>query len=197
MSRFATSAATVPEPCAVLGTSLRPFCLGHHLIFKRLGLPFCGNSLTDASDDDLLIGIAICGQSYEDGLNQILSGEWNSIFSAWSKRVRKRISPAGIKEGFQLFRAYLQDGYAKTPVWQYVTSKGVVLSGPWEVTIKNALVMGGYSESEVLNGYLPGRWYDYYSQAELNAAQHCNDPAKWRSVFYTEADAIAMKGGRR
>jgi hypothetical protein len=195
MSRFASSAATVPEPCKVLGTTLRPFCLGHHLLFKRLNLPFCGNALTNATEDQMLIGIAICGQRYEEGLEQLHSGDWKKTFSTWLARVRRVTDAEKLKEGFALFRAYLQDGYAPIPVWKHMTAKGVQLSGPWEVTLKNALVMGGYSESEVLNGYLPGRWYDYYSQSELINARNCHDPAKWKKVFYTEQDENLLKKG--
>ena len=64
MSKVATALATVPQPCRILGTVLRPFCLGHHLIFKRLNLPFAGNHEADAGEEDILIGIAVCAGRY-------------------------------------------------------------------------------------------------------------------------------------
>jgi hypothetical protein len=187
--RFAQASATVPEPCHVLGTSLRPFCLGHHLLFKRLKLPFCGNPLASACDEDVLIGIAICAQRYEDNLEQLISGEWSKNIIRWKTKIAKQLShQRQLNEGFLLFRAYLQDGYEHVPIWKYTSAKGVALSAPWEVLLKNSLVMNGYSKTEVLNGYLPELWYDYYTVMELRSATQCQDSAKWRKIFYTEDD---------
>jgi hypothetical protein len=204
MIPYAQSAATVPEPCEVLGTPMRPFCLGHHLLFKRLNLPFCGNSLSDAGDDEVLVGIAICGQSYEDTLEQLLTGTWAKVFERWKLDLTKTFCPKRfflfrqtieksiLSEAKVLFRAYLEDGYQQPPVYKYVTVKGVELSAPWELILKNRLIIAGYTTTEVLNGYLPSLWYDYYSIMELEAADKCSDPAKWRKIFYDERDAKAL-----
>jgi len=194
---------TVPEPCKVLGTALKPFCLGHHLLFKRLGLLFCGHALADVSEEDILVGIAICaGESYEKTLEQFLTGEWTAVFEKWLKDMRsafaarllrrRKFNKNLIKDAEILFRAYLQDGYQPTPVWKHDIKGGISLSAPWELVLKNRLVMAGYAETEVLNGYLPARWYDYYTVSELQWASKCKDEKKWRKIFYTQEDAKAI-----
>lgn len=199
MSKFATAAATVPEPCRIFGTMLRPFCLGHHLLFKRLGLPFAGNPLADCGGDDIMQGIAICGgDSYETTLDQFHNGKWPRVFAAWTRQIegpwwrRRKLSKAFLADAEELFRAYLADGYQRPPVWNYKNKDGIELSAPWELILKNRLVMGGYTESQMLNGYLPARWYDYYTISELNAASQCSDKKNWTKVFYTADDHRAL-----
>lgn len=194
MSRYAQAAATVPEPCFVLGTPLRPFCLGFHLLFKRQGNPFCGSPSATVTDEEFIVAVALCGQTYDETLEQFLTGRWQREFKQWRGQLtggvfrRRRLTKAVLDEGKMLFRAYLSDGYSKPPVWKNLVAGGLTISTPWELTLKNRLVMAGYSELEVLNGYLPGRWYDYYAVSELNAAANCVDEKKWRRVFYTQED---------
>jgi len=183
----------------VFGTMLRPFCLGHHLLFKRLGLPFAGNADADAGDDDYMLGVAICaGNSYEETLEQFHTGQWEHVFAAWTRQLRgpwyrrRKVSRAFLDDAQDLFRAYLQDGYKHPSVWRLDTKGGITLSAPWELVLKNRLVMAGYLETDVLNGYMPGRWYDYYSASELLAAGLCTDPKNWRKIFYTREDWKAM-----
>ena len=199
MSRYAQAAAIVPEPCRVFGTMLRPFCLGHHLLMKRLGLPFAGSALADAGEEDIMLGVAICGgASYEETLEQFHSGEWPNVFQNWKDELRgnwwnrRKLPKTFIADGETLFRAYLQDGYQKTPVWNHDVKDGVTISAPWELFLKNRLVMAGYSQTEVLNGYLPACWYDYYSICELKWASECRDPKTWRKIFFTQEDFEAM-----
>jgi len=195
MSRYAQSAAVVPEPCFILGTPMRPFCLGHHLLFKRVALPFCDNPFAPSKEDQFYFGVAICGQSYDETLEQFINGSWPSVFAAWKRQLARRwyrrriITPASLDASRTLFQAYLQDGYERPPVWRLDTVSGVTLSAPWELFLKNRLILAGYSESEIMNGYLPGRWYDYFSASELEAAKNCADPKKWRKIFFTEEDA--------
>lgn len=200
MARYAQAAAIVPEPCRVFGTRLRPFCLGHHLLFKRLGLPFAGNADVDAGRGDILAAIAICGEdSYENTLELFHSGEWPEYVRRWTRKVERGLfwkndiaRQLFFEDGEVLFRAYLQDGYQRPPVWRYESKGTIALTAPWELTLKNRLVMAGYSESEVLNGYLPGRWYDYYSVFELKAAASITDEKQWRRIFFTKEDAMEM-----
>lgn len=195
MDKFATSAATVPEPCSVLGTSLRPFCLGHHLLLKRLELPFCGEPLNPAAWDQIQVGIAICGQEWNETREQLLTGQWQRVFARWQADLRgpwysrRKPTVAALREAETLFRAYLADGYKTVPVWEDLGSHAdISFSAPWELILKNTLIQNGHSESEVMRQYMPAAWYDYYAICEVNAAKACKDPAKWRKTFYTRDD---------
>jgi hypothetical protein len=193
---YARADETVPEPCQVAGTPLRPFCLGHHLLFRRLGLPFANAPMAEAARDAIIIGIVVCAARFEDTLEAFLSGDWPRVMARWRKRVAgpwwkpRKVDWA---EAEMLFRAYLQDGYKRPPVLRHETAGGVFLTAPWEVLLKVRLVMAGFNEMEVLNGYLPGRWYDYFTALELDAAAKLKDPKHWRKVFHTQEAAEKME----
>lgn len=195
MSRVASVTDVVPEPCRIIGTALRPFCLGHHLLFKRLALPFTFDPTAPFEKEQMVIGIVICaGESYEWTLGQMLRNRWQGVVEDWKRRARgpvwrrQRVDWGGA-EG--LFRAYLTDGYRDCPTWKYA-SQGVELSAPWELLLKVRLVASGFSESEALNGYLPARWYDYFTANELRQLETCRDAKNWKRVFYTRSDAEKM-----
>jgi hypothetical protein len=199
MSRVATATATVPQPCRVLGTVLRPFCLGHHLLFKRLGLPFAGSHEADAGQDDILIGIAVCGANSDDTLESFLDGSWPDVFARWKRSVAGRWfwpNKVNMLKAEKLFRGYLKRGYEMPPIWKY-KENGVALSAPWEQLLKVRLVQAGFTERDVLNGFLPARWYDYFTVNELEQAANIADKKKFKPVFYTPHDdeMLKNKGG--
>lgn len=196
MGRFATITDTVPEPCRVAGTRLKSFCLGHHLLFSRLGLPFAIDPLAEASRENIASGIAICaGESYESTLGQMLSGDWVKAFDEWvSHTARLKVDWT---EAEETFRAYLTDGYRKPPTYTHGGPGGISFSAPWELILKIRLMLSGFRESDVLNGYLPGRWYDYFAIQEqrqldqihrIAAAGAKNPESYWKKVFVTRGD---------
>lgn len=193
--RFANATECVPVPAQVAGLRLRPFCLGHHLLFRRLALPFAVGPDAKASQDELLLAVAICSRSYEETLGLLMDGEWHHLIDEWQRKltgawIKRKIDPQRLE---RLFRDYLRDGYRHPPVWRREAGgRGMEMSAPWEQLLKCRLLMAGFSETDVLNGYLPGRWYDYYTVIELNAAQNCTDTKHWRRIFVTESDAIGM-----
>ena len=194
---FACSSDTVAEPRIIAGTPLQPFSLGHHLIFKRLGLPFTDAAGAPATFERVMTGIAICAQPHQDTLRDMLNGDWDGVFARWTKKLQggwlKRISvsKSEIEDGF---RDYLFDGYRKPPVNRYLSKSKIELTAPWEQYLKCTLISAGFSEAEVLGGYLPARWYDYFTVMELRQLDKCRDENEWRKVFYTEGESVQIKG---
>lgn len=183
----------------MLGTVLRPFCLGHHILLKRLGLPFAGNALADAGWEDILAGIAVCAMKHDRALETFLGGSWSDIFRRWLKDVRgpwwhRRNFDAAMEES--LFRAYLAKGYELPPVMRYPGGT-IEATAPWEELLKCRLVAHGFSESEVMGKYLPAAWYDYHTLAELHQEELAEriPKFKWRKIFYSQADAIRDENG--
>ena len=185
--RFASVIDCVPEPCMVLGTPLRPFSLGHHLLFKKMGIDPFGEAFETA---EFLVAVFICAHRYDDSLSSFLNGEWNAQFSRWQKQAAKRVEEYANARCH--FLDYLIKGYAKPPVWTYPAAGGIEFSAPWEELLKCRLVNAGFSESEIFNGYLPAIFYDYYTVLELNQAAQLTDAKNWKRVFFTEADAKKM-----
>lgn len=192
--RYVTSTAVVPEPCYIAGTQMRPFSLGHHLLFRRLGLPFAGSPDADCGQGDILIGVLVCAQSYEQTLSELHSGEWDKTLQSWLKRVAKRRT--NLDEAEKNFRAYLKAGYEMPPLWKHGGAGGIKFSAPWEMLVKVRLQMAGFSETEVLNGYLPARWIEYFTAVEISQADRCEDATKWRPIFWTHDDAARMEALR-
>ena len=189
--RYADARETMPQPRVVAGVSLRPFCLGHHLHFKALGLPFHGNPAADCGREDLVLGIAVCGLSYEATTDAIANDQLAGIVEGWRKQVQgpwwnpRMIDWSGVEASF---REHLIDGYRMPPIWKR-DGTGITLSAPWEVLIKTRLLSVGLSESEILNGYLPARWYEYFAAVEISASERCEDVKQWRKLFFTQEDA--------
>jgi len=196
MAHYATSLDLVPEPCCVLGTWLRPFCLGHHLLFRKLSFPFSMGPNAEASDEELLQAVAICaGQSYEWTLDLLLTGTYpdefrrwkNQLRGPWYRRRRVDLADAGIT-----FRAYLAKGQEFTlnpPLMRHNDAGGVSLSAPWESLLLATLTRGGLSRAEVLNGYLPAMWYQYHTLREMRQLENPYASEKsWRPAFWTLND---------
>ena len=187
MKRFASIIETVPVPCRIFGTALRPFCLGHHLLFTRLGLPFADNPAADSTTEQLMQAIAICaGESYEKTLAALLDGTWVKVYENWLKKIRK-LPPE--KNAVATFRNHLEAGYRSAPVWVHVSKSEIKLSSPWETLLKCKLVGSGFSISDVMNGYLPDRWYDYYTTIEIRQSETAAEK-DWKKIFFTLADAL-------
>lgn len=186
----------VPEPCVVSGACLRPFSLGHHLLFKRLDLSFAGDS--DGGDElsELQVGMMVCALPYYETLDALRAGEWNAMLEDWQRRARgpwwnrRRVDWVRAETAF---REYLARGYQGAPIWTHPKAGGIKLTAPWEQLLKVRLIGAGFSEREVMEGYLPQRWYDYWTVVEMDAAAKCANPAHWRKVFYTQEDAEAMQ----
>lgn len=197
MSLYVDARDTVPTPRTVAGVELRPFCLGHHLLLKACSLPFAGNAEADCGSEDVMLGVAICGLKYEETVDAMNSGEWPEIIARWRKRIAgpwwnpTLLDYEAIEEAF---REHLRDGYAMPPIWKRDGAGGFSLSAPWELLLKNTLVRNGYGESEVLNGYLPARWHDYFTIRELDAAATCPEQKHWKPIFYTAEDHRMLHG---
>lgn len=158
-------------------------------MFLRLGLPFADSPKAKCNAEQLLRGVFACANSYEADIEGQLQGEWALRFEQWVKRVRKQ--KPDMVEALAVFRAHLADGYRMAPVWRHVAVPGSVsMSAPWEELLKCRLVQAGFTLSEVLNGYLPEKWYDYFTLGELDQLKTCEDASKWRKTFYTIADAL-------
>lgn len=177
----------VPEPCQVAGTRLLPFCLGFHLLFKRLGLPFAGSPAADAMPGQILVGILLCAQPYPVTVDELHEGTWGKTQTDWLAKVMKRRT--NIEDSERRFREYLIDGYRMPALYRTAQADGISMSAPWENLLKIRLTMAGLTELEALTGYLPGRWVDYFTALEIGAADRCDDPKRWRKLFVTRDDA--------
>lgn len=132
--------------------------------------------------------IFVCAHSYEENLEGQLDGTWAASCEAWMRRVQDT-KPDYLDAG-KLFQSHLIAGYQIAPVWRHVNKSQVSLSAPWEQLVKCRLIAAGFALSDILNGYLPGVWYDYFTAMELRQAETTSEK-DWKPVFYTFQDAMA------
>lgn len=200
MNRVAKATDLIPEAHCVMGTMLRPFSLGHHLLLGKVGSPFEGNPGAEAGADDLSIAVLICAAPFSDTQEAILSGEWAEIHRRWIQRLKPKFwqRTRFVHENELLkFGMYLADGYSRAPVWRHGMNSSLTLSAPWELLIASRLGLAGMSLADVLNLYLPAAWYLYHTQSEISQADNCADVSKWRRTFYTEEDDNRLRAAGR
>lgn len=192
MSRTATPRDLIPEAHCVLGTLLRPFSLGHHLLLTRLELPYAGDPDAEATSEILALAVFICAARYSETQEAILRGEWSAAHARWTKKLKGRFyhRPKFVHEReLKKFAAYLADGYRTAPVCRHQSAGGVQLTAPWECLLQVRLIAAGLGRLETLELYLPAAWYHYHTAAELDQADDPNmTPARWRKVFWTTED---------
>jgi hypothetical protein len=197
MTKYADISGTIPQPFRVGGVLLMPFCLGHHYNFRAAGLPFSDETLDDKfQPEDVVVGIALCGLSYEAGFSALYNNELDRIIYKWKRKVKGIFNLRSLDMGEVnlRFRLYLKDGYRMPPLMRYPAgANSIELTSPWEILLRNRLMMAGQLESEVMNGYLPGRWYDYFCAKEIEDANRCEDIKNWRRTFYTREMAERIK----
>lgn len=200
--RFATVADFIPDQHVVAGTVLKPFCLGHHLLFVKLGLPFAGRYDAPAEFWEIIFGVAVCANSYSDTLDSLYAGKWADEIKRWRRKAlgspltqlfrRPRFSECDVETSF---REYLRTGYEMPPLWRR-GSGGASLSAPWESLLQVRLSSCGFTESQILEGYLPRLWYHYFCAIESAALDRCDSEGikHWKPIFFTESDAARMQG---
>jgi hypothetical protein len=129
------SLAAPPQPY-VMGLKLRPFCLGHSILFEAIESPFIvGGSV---GLPDLSIAAWICSKTYEDGSAALLSADpsTSKAFKAWGRKWGKR---GDFITELEAFKVYV-DHYAAAPArWESEESKSKV---PWQWAVLNALSGG-------------------------------------------------------
>jgi len=194
MSRTATPRDLVPEAHNVLGTMLRPFSVGHHILLNRIGSPFCGDSDGDvvSTPEALALAVFVCSSPYSQTEEAILRGEWQSEFARWMTALKPRWYQRTRfvhETESDKFSKYLVDGYRRAPVMRHMTTSGIEFSAPWECLMLARLMTGGFSEREALEKYLPAAWYHYHTHGEIAKAENITDLSKWRKTFWTESDA--------
>jgi hypothetical protein len=189
MSPYATPTDLIPSAYCVLGTMLRPFSLGRHLLLTKINSPFADAPEAVSPDTDLALAVFICAAPYAQTYESLIRGELESDFSTWLKRIkprwwqRSRFDPQAESAKFS---AYLAEGYSRPPVWRHDSPSTIEITAPDACLLKCRLVAAGFSEADILENYLPAVWYDYYTACELSQAETIENPRQWRTVFYTE-----------
>ena len=152
------------NPVICLGLELKPYSGGHDVLLEAFGSPFINESLP--SFDDLVIGVLICSQHYQEAARTLKSRWLTKLVKYWGWRARK-LNP--VTETLR-FKSYVSEG-RKFPddVCYKVDMDGRELSSPSNQRMKILLMREiGMTEHEFLSRPLALSVSDWCTIQELD-----------------------------
>lgn len=181
--------AAHPEPFTILGKKLRPFCLGHEILFQRFGNRFSIESKEAPQMEDCLTGVFICSQPYQkenslDGFKIPLRARLTAKFFGMSY----------LETAFDLFSNYIA---AHTEIPDFY-SKGddapAEVGTPTIQAVKVSLMANlGLSEEEALNTPLSLAYWNCLAWSEAQGGIQIIDEAERKNQAQQLAEAKAME----
>jgi len=149
--------AARPQRFRILGVQLRDFSFGHEILLRSTENAFLSDK--KPAFDDLAIAVAICGQPYESGREDLRDlDEMKAAFLKWRKKLSRRHGFLWLRSepGFQAedliaFQEYLTEGME----WPHVGFKDGDAK-PCRIPIEERVIVTlcskmGVPLSEVLN----------------------------------------------
>ncbi len=187
--------ALIPEPYTILGMELKPYSLGHFFLMRKFSCGFANeneNALGDISD--LILGLAICSQTYEGFLNCIETNniqigthskyylfgpqvptviKYTDWIAEWGRLVEKKLKEKNIinmLECINMFKTYMRDSIVIPKFWETEHGEDAPSSGAhWTQSVLSILTSDcGYSQSEALNIPMSRALSDYFKFSERN-----------------------------
>ncbi len=178
-------AASIQEPQTVLGMRLRPFCLGHLFLMKRLDIPFSSDDPdTTATPWDLMRAVIVCSMTYEQGLEFIynenpfkhntlenllttLTGKTYAVrwFNQWNRKLAKAFKSKKLDaiEEFGKFDVYRRTDLYVPYFTIEVSNNGRSSGAHWSMNVFQFLVKDlGFTETEAHNMPLARALVEYY-----------------------------------
>ncbi len=182
--------AAHPEPFTILGKRLKPFCLGHEILFQRFGNRFSVESNEAPRIEDCLTGVFICSQPYHNEAS--LEG---FKIPMRARLVAKFFGPLYIANAFDLFSRYIA---AHTEIPDFY-SKGdsdskEEVGTPTVQAVKVSLMSNlGLSEDEALNVPFSLAFWNHLSWAEAQGGIQIIDEAETKRQAEMLARAKALE----
>lgn len=164
----------IPEPVVCLGVRLRPYCIGHDLLLYNFHSPLVANKKNKKGESlapelgDLLLGLYICSQTYEDAYRNIAEGK----HIRWARDFRKQFHRKPFKplEEYDFLSRYIAEAIRQPRVY-FTEAEGDNTAGPgaaFQAVLKVFLMERLHlSPSEALNYPIAVAWYEYSVWLEI------------------------------
>jgi hypothetical protein len=154
--------AAIPDRFVILGQRLRPFALGHLMLLRRLGNGFV--TAEDASVDDLLQGVFLCCQTFEEGWEALQDPKLPKLIRKWGRK----LGPFNIALKIQEFARYIELGSTYPGLHDPDDDSDRMPGAPYIQRVRVVLQSKlGASLSEALNYPWGLAQHDYYCFWEL------------------------------
>lgn len=181
--------AALPKPFTVLGKHLKPFCLGHEILFQRFGNKFSIESKEEPTVEDLLTGVHICAQPYSKDVS--LDG-----FSI-PFRVRLFSKLMGIKyvaNAFLLFSNYIATHSVIPDFFAKETGQSDRHGAPTIQSVKVSLMANlGLSEDDSLNTPFGLAFWNHLTWAEAQGSIQIMDDEWKRKIVETRDNEASLR----
>lgn len=143
------SKAEHPEEMAILWVALRPFQVGHKLLFHRIASPFMFSGKVGLND--LLDAILICSCDYRESTRVLRRLNFTARLWTWFIRFICWRNPARIEDAISEFRDYLAKAGEPRPRTWKTRGKTRLTHVPEILNLKMVLMQDcRFTESEVM-----------------------------------------------
>lgn len=162
--------AAIPEPFTILGRNLKPFSLGHELLFQRFGVNFSVESKDAPRYEDLILGVLLCSQEFDQALLSLQSRWLPLRLKLWAWRCGK----FDVAKKMRLFHDYISEA-TKLPEYRQLREEGdpIKTGAPFVQTLKIYLMEKfGLNSAEALDTPYSLAVWDYFTSQENAGAIH-------------------------
>ena len=168
--------AATPRPFTVLAKKLKPFCLGHELLFQRFGNRFSIESKEEPRIEDLLTGVFVCAEPYRVGITLD-----NFSIPIRARLFTKMMGPSYIGRAFKLFSDYIAINTQIPEFFSKDSGTRDRTGSPTIQSVKVSLMSNlGLSEGEALNTPFSLAFWNHLTWAEAQGSIQIVDDA-WRA----------------
>jgi hypothetical protein len=201
-------AQAIPEPIFCLGLQLKPLTVGHLLLLNRLESAFVCEHKPDADPfQELALGVAVCAQSYADGVAMLHDPKTPMAMALWAQRLtrtrfidrllRRHPRIIDIAAECDTFREYMRSN-TKVPHYTYNPKDSVEIACPSVQQVRACLQRAfGLSDDAILNRSWQQCLWDFVTLKALDNQIQMTDPEAITSALEVGkriAEALAKKG---
>jgi hypothetical protein len=150
---FFKAAADASSPLTCLGLPLRVYSLGHQILLRTCNNPAISGGMP--AYDDLIYGVFICAQTWEEFHQSIEAPDNKKAVAKWGKLVAKAVRKGKIDLAAEAvnFRDYVQHGNEEPDLNRNIKEGGRRMASSWEQRLKICMMQKfpQLTESQILN----------------------------------------------
>ena len=181
--------AALPEPFKVLGKKLRPFQLGHEILFQRFGVRYSIESADAPDIGDLFKAVHVCSQDYSPDVTLE-----NFSIPIRVRLVGKIFGAQFIDDSMNLFRAYIAEHSAIPDFYTKGEGSTARVGTPTIQAVKVSLMANlGLSELEALRTPVALAFWNHLSWAENQGSIQIIDDREREIIAAAKANESAVE----
>lgn len=139
--------AALPEPFTILGVRLRPFSLGHAILFTRFDVQFLQDDARPL-ESDFILGLILCACRYEQAVEVFEDPDFDKTVRKW----RRKTKGVDLDKAISLFYDYLNVHIGFLPFFCRPDGISATIEAPFEQVVRVTLMSKMHrTETDVMN----------------------------------------------